>query len=158
MSGSEGFCTTVLANYLHNYSIIIDEWVVCAQLFVELILLFPKPEGCWLRTALFWAITRRVVLITYGRFRTPVGPETSGNIPGECSTLLLRRGSLENCCSTALCIRRRQTTKFRMPVPPPPPFSLQYCTVRTNAGCFLCARLCKAEHKADCLPYCRRHP
>ena len=31
---------------------------------------FPKLEGCWLRTALFWSIMRRVVVIPDGRFGT----------------------------------------------------------------------------------------
>ena len=59
------------------------------------------------------------------------GPETSGNIPEDRSTLLFRRGCLENCCSTSLGVRRRQTAKFRIPVPS------QYCTERMNTDVWL---------------------
>ena len=53
-------------------------------------------DRIYIRTALFWVITQRVVVIPYRRFGKPIGPIFKGNNPEERNSHLLRSGSLKS--------------------------------------------------------------
>jgi len=69
-----------------------------------------------LRTAISWVVRQRVVVISYRRFRTTIGPIGSSEImvrnyhyllcnnPEEPSSLLLRGGSLKLCVRAVLLV------------------------------------------------------